>query len=432
MSLPHTAHKKLVIVTLAVTLALALSSCATKRPMWAVTISPTPEAVQAAMEQNAYYPYRGDINPVHLPQFEPPTRLRPCCVFGMDVKISMKRIPIPIYQVVNVIGKKGLGPHTYDSGFFGGYGTDKKIGTNENNGVIYTCKGGFIDTAHVRDYSDLTIYLFFEFYKNLGTAFDVELKGELGPRVILVDPVEVKGGKFERARVAAVMASWTAYQLSLWHEIAQWHGYSEFSMFSEEPSAYSVEDAYSNLLGISIANGLIYSALVFNDNQYARNFDTWFQATLKTLGAVSEKESRRYMRHVDGFWWDSTKRLPEKFIVLKRNYNMGHVQTPFLVPDSIKATFDIPAPCPAGSPPATLTLEHTIYERPISDWVHIQLFVGESYRETFAPGTAFNTWPDAITPDEFQAIADADELEDILSLKKRNSATGENEKKATP
>lgn len=147
------------------------------------------------------------------------------------------------------------------------------------------------------------------------------------------------------------MASWTAYQLSLWHEIAQWHGYSEFSMFSEEPSAYSVEDAYSNLLGISIANGLIYSALVFNDNQYARNFDTWFQATLKTLGAVSEKESRRYMRHVDGFWWDSTKRLPEKFIVLKRNYNMGHVQTPFLVPDSIKATFDIPAPCPAGSPP---------------------------------------------------------------------------------
>lgn len=432
MSSIPTSPIQLPLTSLAVILALTLSSCAAKRPMWAVTITPTPEAVQAAMDQNAYYPYREDINPVHLPQFEPPMRLRPCCIFGMDVKVSVKNIPVPIYQVVNIIGKNGLGPHTYDSGFFGGHGTDKKAGTHENNGIIYTCRGGFIDTAHVRDYSDLTIFLFFEFYKNLGTSFSIELKGELGPRVILVDPIEVRGDKFERARVATVLASWTAFQLSLWHEIAQWHGYREFSMFSEETSAYSMEDAYSNLLGISIANGLIYSALLFNDNQYARNFDTWIRATLKALGAVSKKESRMYMQRVDGLWWDSKKRLPDKFLVLKRNYAMSHVQAPFLVPDTIESNKSKPSPCSSSSAPAIIELEETLYENPVADWVEIQLFVDAAYRQTFAPGTAFNTRPDAITPDEFKAIAEADERADTLSLLKRNGTTGDKKEKATP
>lgn len=395
-------------------IALAVSSCATRRPMWAVTMTPTPGAVQAAMDQDPYYPYRADLNTNHLPQFEQPLRLRPCCVFGMDVKVSVKNIPVPIYQIVNIVDRDQLGPHTYDAGFFGGYGTDRDTGTKENNGIVYTCRGGFIDTAHVRDYADLTVFLFFEFFRNLGTSFDVELKGELGPRVIQVDPLEVKGDKFERARVATVLASWTAFQLATWHEIAQWHGYREFSVFSEEPSAYSVEDAYSNLLGITIANGLIYSALLFNDNQYARNFDTWCQAALKTLGAVSRDESRRAMRSVDGLWWDSAKRLPDKFFVLKRNYATGPVQRPSLVAaDLFKGE---PCPCATAPPPKVLTLKDRLYGRPISEGVHITLFVNEAAKQTFAPGTAFTTHPHAIVPGEFFAIAKADEQADARSL----------------
>lgn len=428
ISIPEVLFKNRVVCLFILFIVVTASSCATKRPMWAVTITPTPEAVEAAMDQDPYFPYRGDINPINLPQFEPPTRLRPCCVFGMDVKVDLANIPVPLYRVINIVDKKKLGPHTYDSGFFGGYGTDRKAGSNENNGIIYTCRGGFIDTAHVRDYSDLTVFLFFEFFKNLGPSFDIELKGELGPRVIAVDPVAIKGDKFERARISTILASWTAYQLSLWHEIAQWHGYREFAIFSEAPSAYSVEDAYSNLLGISIANGLIYSALVFNDNQYARNFDTWIKATLLSLGAVSKKESRLYMQRVDGHWWDSTQRLPEKFIVLKRNYEMSPVQTPFLATGFVEPGKGEIAPCSSDAIPKKLMIDDKLYGADISDKVHIRLFVDKVYRESFVPGTAFNTWPDAITPAEFQTIADADKKADTISLQKRDRLNGEKKK----
>ena len=395
--------------------------CATKRPMWAVTVNPKPPAVLAALEQDPYYPYRGDIDPVQLPQFNPPMRLRPCCVLGMDVKVSVKTIPIPLYHIVNIVDPETLGPHTYDAGFFGGYGTDKNVGTNENNGIVYTCRGGFVDTAHVRDYSDLTLFLFFHFFRHLDTSFDIDLRGELGPKVILVDFVEVKGGRFERARVALRLASWTAYQLSLWHEIAQWHGYREFSLFSEEPSAYSLEDAYSNLVGISIANALVYSSLVFNDNQYGRNFDTWCKATLETLGAVSREESRMYMAEVDGLWWDSKQRLPEKFFVLKRNYTMDAFQVPSLISRPFFKKTDTPCPCPVDEIPLRIGVHDTLYGEPISNWVHISLFVDEIYKPSFAVGTAFNTHTDAITPDEFRAIAQADERFDVQSLANRGS-----------
>lgn len=408
---------------------LFLISCAQTRPMWNATIVPTDGAVKAALSQDPTYPYRRDIDPEVLPQFNPPERLRPCCVFGMDVKVSMVKIPIPIYQLVNVTEVDKIGPHTYDAGFFGGQGTDKSVGTNEKNGLVYTCRGGFIDTAHVRDYSDMTIFLFFEFFRNMGNHFDIELKGELGPRVITVDPVEIQGGKLERVRVASLMAAWTAYQLSLWHEIAQWHGYSEFSMFSEQPSAYSLEDAYSNMVGINLACGLIYSSLLFTDNQYARNFDIWLQRTLMWLGAVPESECRQYMNAVDQLWWDSNERLPEKFIVLKRNYNMATVQTPNLVSEAAAVSQPAGVSCTDGVKPERITVRDRIYDRPISDWVHIAFSVGEKYRPSFSSEAAFRTGAGIITPAEFQAIADMDRKTDEKLLKDRNKPTVRSEKK---
>ena len=66
-----------------------------------------------------------------------------------------------------------------------------------------------------------------------------------------VDP-EIVAAHGRRA-VAVPLAQWIAFQLSTWHEIATWFGWSALSIFPEEASAFSPEDLYSNLLGIRIA-----------------------------------------------------------------------------------------------------------------------------------------------------------------------------------
>ena len=38
------------------------------------------------------------------------------------------------------------------------------------------------------------------------------------------------------------------------------------------------------------------------------------------------------MRSVDGVWWDSTKRIPDVGLVLRRNFDVDEAVTPWLVP----------------------------------------------------------------------------------------------------
>ncbi|OWA85706.1 hypothetical protein BV377_29140, partial [Klebsiella pneumoniae] len=43
------------------------------------------------------------------------------------------------------------------------------------------------------------------------------------------------------------LAGHLAFEIALWHEIAQWYGFQSVPGFSEEISAFSPEDLYSNL-----------------------------------------------------------------------------------------------------------------------------------------------------------------------------------------
>lgn len=102
------------------------------------------------------------------------------------MKTSYRGIPISFIKVYNMVDTTDIGVHTYDAGLVG-HGTDRdERKDSEENGVIYTCKAGFIDLAHVRDYSDWTLYLTFWIYRNLGEYLELLLPPELGPRKILI------------------------------------------------------------------------------------------------------------------------------------------------------------------------------------------------------------------------------------------------------
>ncbi len=116
-----------------------------------------------------------------LGELPPPESLRPCCAFGYDLHVRAAGIPIPMYQIGNVLTLGTLGKHHYNDSAFGA--VKNLLGlSEEQNGLIYTRRGGFIDIAHVRDTADNTFYLFNRIAPTLGQAGRIFYSEELGVR----------------------------------------------------------------------------------------------------------------------------------------------------------------------------------------------------------------------------------------------------------
>ena len=396
-----------VILLLAIVL---LGACTPQRSRWVFTMEASDSAVQAALASDSSYPYIWDIHREMTPVFDPPVHLRPCCAFGKDLKVKMGKLPIPIYKVANVVSSEDLGPHVYDAGF-AGKGTDDEVEANENNGLIYTCRGGFIDTAHVRDYADWTVFLAHQFYRNLGGTITIELPPELGPREIILHPFDISGlDEAEKIVLSVTMAGWASYHLSVWHEIAQWYGYGTFApVFPEYPSAYSLEDLFSNMLGTKVAAALIYGLASTSDQLYARNFDIWIKNTVDFLGAVPQESTRAYIGAVDQLWWDSSQRLPDKYVVTKRVYDVGLEQRPLLVPAENVAAADNPElmACDTSVEPVHLSIATSLYGYAMADLVTVQIRIDSEYQDVFAFPSARHREESRVTQADFQMIADA-------------------------
>ncbi|MGL1147847.1 DUF4056 domain-containing protein, partial [Vibrio parahaemolyticus] len=119
------------------------------------------------------------------PQLTVPQNVRPCCAFGDMQKVKIGAVPVPFFRLSNVVELEEIGPHKFASGIYHYTPSSSSAlghGGSENNGILYTQKGGFIDLAHVRDTADDTMGLFFEILANLGQAHRIDLPAELGPR----------------------------------------------------------------------------------------------------------------------------------------------------------------------------------------------------------------------------------------------------------
>src|SRR6185503_20145510 len=183
---------------------------------------------------------------------------------------------------------------------------------NEGNGLVYTCRGGFIDTAHVRDNADLTVACASGIVRlmDAGGSFELPRQGaKLRARVKPVDPKLLK--RYGRRALTIPMAEWLVFQISIWHEIATWYGYTFTANWPEKISAFSPEDLYSNVIGAKIAGGIIKERGASSDDEYNRSMDAWIQQVGQRLKSVPMDESRAAMQSVDRIWWDSNKRIPD-------------------------------------------------------------------------------------------------------------------------
>ena len=268
-----------------------------------------------------------ELQPSDIPAIEYPHALRPCCAFGSDLRVEVGRVAVPGVEIGNLIDPHDLGYHRYDNGYLSLQRDPRGLVSDEHNGLVYTCRAGFVDIAHVRDNADNTLALMSAIARTLETGSTTEVPPQGAAMRVRVQPIPPEAiAKYGRMQLASALAEWLAFQLSIWHEIATFYGYASLADWPEKISAFSPEDLYSNEIGARIAGGIVLARGARSDLEYGVNLDAWLARTLQRLGAVPLASSRAAMREVDGAWWDSDKRIPDWTLVKRRNFATG----PFL------------------------------------------------------------------------------------------------------
>ena len=242
------------------------------------------------------------------PDTKPHRIIRTCCSFGTEMQL----FAIPGIRLTETTSLEKIGPHHYlgDAG--------------EGNGIIYSLRGGFIDMAHLRDQCDWTAYLYTQLLENkLTGSLPLVLGYEGGEKTLHVNiPSNMDNVDL------IYLAGKIAYDLSVWHEIATWFGASSIPFVPERYSSFSVEDPYSNLLGVTIGIQALQSEL-----PYENAVTTIIEETLKKLHAVpNEAETFLAMEAVRDIWWTRDKKLPSSKVLIQRQLQVYSCLKPWLVP----------------------------------------------------------------------------------------------------
>ena len=171
---------------------------------------------------------------------------------GLDARIPPRIRPGSCASAtvgVNFLNPRHLGSHGYRHNW------------SEKNGIVYTCKAGHIDIAHVRKAADWTGFLAAKTLVHLmkeETEFSFKLREPSLYYVRLSYPENWERlPQKERERIAYVVSvklgQYFAYIAATWHEILTWFDYAPKGFLSELHSAFSWEDMFSNILGTYIA-----------------------------------------------------------------------------------------------------------------------------------------------------------------------------------
>lgn len=227
-------------------------------------------------------------------------------------------------------------------------------GWSERTGIVYTCKAGHIDLAHVRKAADWTAYLTANIREQLSlkkTEFSFKFKEPSRYYVRLTYPPfwdDLPQNEKDRItnETSIRLAQYFAFVGCTWHEILTWFGYRSVALYPEFPSAFSWEDSFSDLLGTHIGA----KALRDTENEYDLAMTMALKKELADLGIQSRQTALQASRKVRGLWFSGD------FLFLVdmkgRNFDIGvddGFVTPWLVSDLEQCPQAEPMPYPAPS-----------------------------------------------------------------------------------
>jgi hypothetical protein len=395
-------------------LLLVVAAGCVRAPRWRGNDKPQMTDIEATLTATSYADLERALAAGEIPDVPMRARLRPCCAFGADLGAKVGPVPVPGYRIGNILGPEDVGPHTFDSGVLRVRRAEQEavLLNNERNGLVYTCRGGFIDTAHVRDYADWGIFLGTESARSLEGGTSIDLPPEGGNRRIVTKPIpDELIDRFGRERIGAAMSETITFQLSIWHEVATWFGWASVPGFSERASAFSPEDLYSNLLGIKLCRALARRRSGRDENLYNASTTRWMAQGIEFLQPVPEEVARDAMRAVDGVWWDSSTRLPDPRLVLRRSFEYQDPVMPWLVPDSL-APDSLLEHCGSSARPLPLVYATEAQGLQIDDFVTLEIEVDDN----LAAQEPFLSMGRRVTHRDFPAIIDVVKAQNIAEF----------------
>jgi len=242
--------------------------------------------------------------PIH----QPSAGSRNCCAFGVDLRVKA----FPLIVINQVVGMEDIKNH-----YFGG---KAPLRDKEAQGEMYSCRGGFLDTAHIRHAADWTAYMAYLLDRYGKTGGQIELIKEGGRRWLTIHPIEFEITRAELLLVAQRMA----YDTTVWHEILTWFAPAVVPFFSEKHSSFAPEDNFSNILGTSLAKKALLSGDPYNSAMTRE-----LKNSLMDLGTVSREKARMAFLAVNGNWWNKRYHMPDSRSVPRRHTNSYGVVRPW-------------------------------------------------------------------------------------------------------
>ncbi len=224
----------------------------------------------------------------------------------------------------NFLDSNSLGRHSYGIFMF------------ENNGIVYTCRGGHIDIAHLRIGVDNVRYLYYKVRKNLlKEKRDLTFKLNVEPSTYFVrfdyppdwERKTDQDKQKEADELAMELSQYFTFTMTTWHEVLTWYGYKCMGFLPEKPSAFSWEDIYSNLVGIRIGT----EALRDEKHSFDTSVTIAIKKELENLGVQSADTARKASEKMRGTWYTGIILVDMKV----RNFDIGTDDgfvTPMLVP----------------------------------------------------------------------------------------------------
>jgi len=234
---------------------------------------------------------------------------------GLDARVPPRIRPGSYASAtygVHFIGPADLGSHRY------------WLDGPESNGILYACRGGHIDLAHVRKAADWTGYLAavtLECLHRGHTTFQFRLREPSRYFVELTYPNDWSslpdGDKERIARdVSRQLGQYLAYTAVTWHEMLTWFGFRPKGYKSEFQSAFSWEDNYSNLLGTCIAA----EALQDQEHAFSDAVTLALRRRLESLGAQPAAVAREASEAVRGDWYSKWWLFT---VIRRRDFDIG-------------------------------------------------------------------------------------------------------------
>jgi hypothetical protein len=238
----------------------------------------------------------------------------------------------------NFIGNRSLGQHNYDNFLF------------EQNGIVYTCRGGHIDIAHVRIAADYVRYLYDKVRMTLlKDKIEFTFKLNVDPSLYYVTLKYPDNWKTlpqkEKERIAHELAlelsQYCAYTMTTWHEVLTFYGYKCMYILPEEPSAFSWEDIYSNLLGVRLGAQAVQN----EECGYNKAMTVLLQKELEKLQIQPAKTAWQAAEKMRGKWFKGVVFIN----MIERNMDIGiddGYVTPTLAPGVCEGATPLSYPAP--------------------------------------------------------------------------------------